>query len=98
MLPARRVDTEPSMGSRFPTPALYNVPVTIRQATTEDTEALLALERESPSAAHWSRAQYEAIFQAEAPPRLCLVAETDLCRRSWWRRQSLRSGNWRTWW
>lgn len=65
----------PSMGSRFPTPAFYNVPVTLREATTEDTEALLALERESPSAAHWSRAQYEAIFQAEAPPRLCLVAE-----------------------
>ncbi|HTM42991.1 MAG TPA: ribosomal protein S18-alanine N-acetyltransferase [Terriglobales bacterium] len=47
----------------------------IRLATPEDIDALLALEREAPTAAHWSRAQYEAIFQASAPRRLCLLAE-----------------------
>lgn len=48
---------------------------TIRLATPGDIDALLALEREAPAAAHWSRAQYEAIFQSGALPRLCLVAE-----------------------
>ena len=33
------------------------------------------LERAASTAAHWSRAQYEAIFQPNAPLRLCLVAE-----------------------
>lgn len=48
----------------------------IRPARPEDMGALMELERESPTAAHWSRAQYEAISQPEAPPRLCLVAES----------------------
>ena len=48
---------------------------TIRLATPGDIDALLALEREAPAAAHWSRAQYEAIFQSGALPRLSLVAE-----------------------
>ena len=48
----------------------------IRLATPGEIDALLALEREAPTAAHWSRAQYEAIFQASAPRRLCLVAES----------------------
>ena len=47
----------------------------IRLATPGEIDALLALEREAPTAAHWSRSQYEAIFQPGAPPRLCLVAE-----------------------
>ncbi|HKC71560.1 MAG TPA: ribosomal protein S18-alanine N-acetyltransferase [Terriglobales bacterium] len=46
----------------------------IRLATPGDIDALLAIEREAPTAAHWSRAQYETIFQPSAPPRLCLVA------------------------
>ncbi|HKW66087.1 MAG TPA: ribosomal protein S18-alanine N-acetyltransferase [Terriglobales bacterium] len=48
---------------------------TIRLATPGDIDALLAVEREAHSAAHWSRAQYEAIFQSGALPRLCLLAE-----------------------
>ena len=47
----------------------------IRLARPDDIGALLALERQAPAAAHWSRAQYEAIFQADSPPRLCLVVE-----------------------
>jgi ribosomal-protein-alanine acetyltransferase len=47
----------------------------IRLATPDDIDALLALERESLTAAHWSRPQYEAIFQPTEPPRLCLLAE-----------------------
>jgi ribosomal-protein-alanine N-acetyltransferase len=41
----------------------------------DDVDVLLALERDSPTAAHWSRGQYEAMFQPGARPRLCLVAE-----------------------
>lgn len=47
----------------------------IRMATTDDIDALRALEQEAPTAAHWSRVKYEAIFQPNAPPRICLVAE-----------------------
>src|SRR5438477_2106149 len=50
-------------------------PVTIRPATPEDIDAVLDLEWQAATAAHWSRSQYEAIFQPQAPPRLCLVAE-----------------------
>jgi [ribosomal protein S18]-alanine N-acetyltransferase len=46
----------------------------IHAARPEDMDALIELERESPTAAHWSRAQYEAISQPAAPPRLCLLA------------------------
>ena len=47
---------------------------TVRLATPEDLDAVLQLERQAPTAAHWSRAQYEAILQPAAPSRLCLVA------------------------
>lgn len=48
----------------------------IRLAKPEDVEAMLHLERQAGTAAHWSRAQYEAIFQPDAPSRLCLLAES----------------------
>jgi [ribosomal protein S18]-alanine N-acetyltransferase len=48
---------------------------TIRRGEPKDIDALLALERAAPTSAHWSRAQYEAIFSPNAPSRLCLVAE-----------------------
>ena len=48
----------------------------IRPAEPEDVEAMLHLERQAQTAAHWSRAQYEAIFQPDAPSRLCLLAES----------------------
>lgn len=47
----------------------------IRAATRADIEAIIDLERAASTAAHWSRGQYEAMFQPGAPPRLCLVAE-----------------------
>ncbi len=47
----------------------------IRRATPEDIHALVQLEQATSTAAHWSRSQYEAIFQADAPPRLTLVVE-----------------------
>jgi ribosomal-protein-alanine N-acetyltransferase len=50
-------------------------PPVIRLGAPADLEALLELECAVPTAAHWSRAQYEAIFQPDTPPRLCLVAE-----------------------
>lgn len=49
-------------------------PVAIRLARPEEIDLLLQLERQSANAAHWSRAQYGAIFQPDAPSRLCLIA------------------------
>lgn len=48
----------------------------IRLARRDEIDLLLQLERQSATAAHWSRAQYEAIFQPDAPSRLCLMAES----------------------
>lgn len=45
----------------------------IRVATPGDITSILDLECAVPTAGHWSHAQYEAIFQPNAPPRLCLV-------------------------
>ena len=45
----------------------------IHVATPADIEAIIGLERATPTAAHWSHPQYEAIFQPNVPPRLCLV-------------------------
>jgi [ribosomal protein S18]-alanine N-acetyltransferase len=47
----------------------------IRVASPADIGAMLRLERAAPTAAHWSRPQYDAIFQPSSSPRLCLVAE-----------------------
>jgi [ribosomal protein S18]-alanine N-acetyltransferase len=50
----------------------------IRRATPPDLPAILALEREALTAAHWSQAQYDAVLNApDATERLILVAETD---------------------
>lgn len=46
---------------------------TIRPAAPDDIDAVLELERGAATAAHWSHAQYEAIFQASGPSRRCLV-------------------------
>lgn len=47
----------------------------IRRASPEDIDAIVQLEQATSTAAHWSRSQYEAIFQADATPRLALVAD-----------------------
>src|SRR5205823_5218617 len=47
----------------------------IRKATVEDVPAIVALERESPSASHWSEAVYRTAFEPGAPARVVLVCE-----------------------
>lgn len=48
----------------------------IRAATPADVDAIIALERGSPTAAHWSHVQYDAILNApHAAERLVLLFE-----------------------
>ena len=47
----------------------------IRSANASDIELLITLEQTAPTAAHWSRNQYEQIFAPEALARLILIAE-----------------------
>jgi ribosomal-protein-alanine N-acetyltransferase len=47
------------------------MPVTIRSAVSDDVPALLAIERDAPSAAHWTREQYELLVESG----IVLVAE-----------------------
>lgn len=49
----------------------------IRRGTPADIPDLMAIERQSATAAHWSREQYETAFSAEAPSRELLVLEED---------------------
>jgi ribosomal-protein-alanine N-acetyltransferase len=55
----------------------WNRIVPIRFATRADIPSLMALERDSPTAAHWSKEQYEAAFSSVAPRRVTLVLEED---------------------
>lgn len=48
----------------------------IRRAMQKDIDAILKVEQAAGTAAHWSRSQYQAIFQPDAPSRLGLVAES----------------------
>ena len=47
----------------------------LRPATLADVPNLLALERETPSAAHWPEDTYRRIFATDAPPRIALLFE-----------------------
>jgi len=60
----------------------------VRPAEFDDIPRLLAIERQSPSAAHWSEREYDALFSATrstladgtvagdgVPRRICLVVE-----------------------
>jgi ribosomal-protein-alanine N-acetyltransferase len=49
----------------------------VRSATLADLPSLLVLERQCPTAAHWSEQQYEKLFHpaAESPINLVLVAD-----------------------
>jgi ribosomal-protein-alanine acetyltransferase len=49
----------------------------IRPASPADIAAIVALERSSLTAGHWQRAQYQALFEPSAPPRLALVEEEE---------------------
>jgi ribosomal-protein-alanine N-acetyltransferase len=48
--------------------------VLIRRATAADLPAIRALERQNATAAHWSAADYEALFAPDAIARTVLVA------------------------
>ena len=50
--------------------------LTIRKATLADTSAMIALARESPGAAQWSRPQYE--IAVSSPDRVAFVSGDDL--------------------
>ncbi len=46
----------------------------IRPATAADVPSIRALEGQAESAAHWTGHEYDALFAAEAPRRVALVA------------------------
>ena len=47
----------------------------VRSASPADVPAILALEKSSPSAAHWSESAYHAMFGPSAPERIALVLQ-----------------------
>ncbi len=50
--------------------------MTIRPATTADLPAVIALEQATPTAAHWSPADYQRVFSSGGgPSRVALVAD-----------------------
>lgn len=49
----------------------------IRSATAADIAAMMVLEREAASAAHWSPERYEAVFAGPGTTRLALIIEQD---------------------
>jgi ribosomal-protein-alanine N-acetyltransferase len=51
--------------------------VLIRPATPDDVPSIRALERQTETAAHWAEREYDALFAAEAPPRVTLVATSE---------------------
>jgi len=55
--------------------------VRLRPAKAEDLSAMMVLEQQSPTAAHWSQQQYEKLFQPESAAhvskRFVWVAEED---------------------
>ena len=46
----------------------------IRPAIPDDIPAIRALEQQADSAAHWAEREYDALFAADAPARIALVA------------------------
>jgi ribosomal-protein-alanine N-acetyltransferase len=51
--------------------------VLIRPATPGDVPSIRALEQQAETAAHWAEREYDALFAAEAPPRIALVATSE---------------------
>ena len=49
----------------------------IRPATPDDVPSMRALEQQTETAAHWAEREYDALFAAEAPPRIALVATSE---------------------
>ncbi|MGH9501572.1 MAG: ribosomal protein S18-alanine N-acetyltransferase [Terriglobales bacterium] len=54
--------------------------LSVRPATVADVPSMMALEKHAATAAHWSLAQYEALFRASSPDRVALSIreESDL--------------------
>jgi [ribosomal protein S18]-alanine N-acetyltransferase len=48
--------------------------VLVRPAILEDIPYIRALEQQADTAAHWSEREYDALFAADAPPRIALIA------------------------
>jgi ribosomal-protein-alanine N-acetyltransferase len=51
--------------------------VLIRLATPDDVPSIRALEQQADTAAHWAEREYDALFAADAPMRIALVAVDD---------------------
>jgi [ribosomal protein S18]-alanine N-acetyltransferase len=51
--------------------------VRLRRATSADIPQMRQLEQQVATAAHWSAAQYEALFSPDAALRLALIASAD---------------------
>ena len=49
--------------------------LSIRVAAVADLPAMMELEKRAATAAHWSAAQYEALFSASHPERVALILE-----------------------
>jgi [ribosomal protein S18]-alanine N-acetyltransferase len=49
--------------------------VLIRLAIADDITAIRVLEQQAKTAAHWAECEYDALFAADAPARIALVAE-----------------------
>jgi [ribosomal protein S18]-alanine N-acetyltransferase len=53
--------------------------VTIRPATLDDVPAILAIERQAPSAAHWTTNQYQRLLETVTGTLLIAENEGKLC-------------------
>jgi len=53
------------------------VKLSIRAATPADLPGMMALEKRSATAAHWSAQQYEALFGGHGPERMALIIEDE---------------------
>ncbi|MGH9547559.1 MAG: ribosomal protein S18-alanine N-acetyltransferase [Terriglobales bacterium] len=51
--------------------------LSIRNATSGDLPAMMALEKHAATAAHWSAQQYEALFRGSNPERMALIIEDE---------------------
>jgi ribosomal-protein-alanine acetyltransferase len=51
--------------------------LSIRAATVADLSAIMELEKRAATAAHWSTAQYEAMFRTSDPERVALILEEE---------------------
>jgi ribosomal-protein-alanine N-acetyltransferase len=51
--------------------------LSVRDATVADLSAIMELEKRAATAAHWSAAQYEALFPAANPERVALIVEEE---------------------